>query len=156
MFRGDCKRRAQPDPSMKLALFLTSLALPFAAIAGDFPAGSPAFASSFAAATTAAQASGKPVVVVFSASWCPPCQVMKNEVYPSAAVKDFRNRFEWAYLDIDEPENAAIAERFGVNGIPHIQFLNQQGKSLGNQVGSTTPEEFAKRLDKVLRKAGPR
>jgi len=141
---------------MKLALFLTSLALPFAAIAGDFPAGSPAFASSFAAATTAAQASGKPGVVVFSASWCPPCQAMKNEVYPSAAVKEFRDQFEWAYLDIDEPENAAASERFGVDGIPHIQFLSKDGKNLGNQTGSSSPAEFAKRLDKVLRKAGQR
>ena len=141
---------------MKLATFLTSIALPLAATAGDFPAGSPGFSTSLEAATLAAKASGKPVVVVFSASWCPPCQAMKQSVYPSAAVKPLQDRFEWAYLDIDEPANEAVAKKYGVKGIPHIQFLSKDGKKLDKQVGSSSPEEFAAELQKVLKKVSPR
>jgi len=141
---------------MKVSLIVAALVVPMVVMAGEFPAGSPRFASSLSAATKAASVSGKPVVVVFSASWCPPCQTMKNEVYPSAAVKAFHDRFEWAYLDVDDESNAAAAEKLGVDGIPHIQFLSTTGKDLGQQVGSSSAEEFAKRLEKVLKKSGSR
>jgi thiol-disulfide isomerase/thioredoxin len=139
---------------MKLALLLSTLALPFASIAGEFPAGSPPFVTSLEAVTKASQASGKPAIVVFSASWCPPCQSMKHDVYPSAAVKPLHDQFVWAYLDVDDPANAAAAKKFGVNGIPHIQFLGKDGKKLQKQVGSSSPEDFAKLLKGVLKKTG--
>jgi thiol:disulfide interchange protein len=134
-----------------ITILLAALTLPL--LAGDFPAGSPKFEHSLAAVTKAAKTSGKPVIVVFSAVWCPPCQMMKKEVYPSAAVKALHDKFEWAYLDVDEDSNAAAAKKYGVNGIPHIQFLSKDGKDLGNQVGSTSAEDFAHSLEGVLKKA---
>jgi thiol:disulfide interchange protein len=120
---------------------------------GDFPAGSPPFVTSYEAVTKAAAASGKPVVVVFSASWCPPCQMMKTDVYPSVAVKAWHDQFEWAYLDVDNAANEAAANKFGVSSIPHIQFLSKEGKSLGREIGGLSAEDFAKRLEKVRKKA---
>lgn len=134
-----------------LTLIAAVLALPL--LAGDFPAGSPKFEHSFDAVTKAAAKSGKPMIVVFSAVWCPPCQMMKKDVYPSAAVKKLHEKFEWAYLDVDEDSNAAAAKKFGVNGIPHVQFLSKDGKDLGSQIGATSPEDFAASLEGVLKKA---
>jgi thioredoxin-related protein len=133
-------------------LILAAIALPL--LAADFPKGSPKFEHSFKAVSTAAAKSGKPVILVFSAVWCPPCQAMKKEVYPSDAVKAFHDKFEWAYLDVDEESNSKTAAKYGVQGIPHIQFLSKDGKDLGNQVGSTSPEDFASTLEKILKKAG--
>lgn len=135
-----------------IPLILAAIALPL--LAGDFPEGSPKFASSLKQATNAAEKSGKPVILVFSAVWCPPCQMMKKEVYPSAEVKALHDKFEWAYIDVDEESNAAAATKFGVQGIPHIQFLSKDGKDLGNQVGGTSPSDFAHTLENVLKKAG--
>lgn len=135
----------------RLLLLLAALALP--ALAADFPKGSPKFLTSYDAAVAAAMAEKKPVVVVFSAVWCPPCQVMKKSVYPSKEVAPLHDKFVWAYLDTDEEANASAAQKHGVSGIPHIEFLSPQGKSLGNQVGSTSPAEFAGTLEKVLAKA---
>jgi thiol:disulfide interchange protein len=135
----------------RLLLLLAALALP--ALAADFPKGSPKFLTSYDAAVTAAKAQNKPVVMVFSAVWCPPCQVMKKSVYPSKEVTPLHDKFVWAYLDTDEEANASAAQKHGVSGIPHIEFLNSQGKSLGNQVGSTSPAEFAGTLEKILAKA---
>jgi thiol:disulfide interchange protein len=121
--------------------------------AADFPKGSPEFVTSYAAALKASKISGKPVVLIFSAAWCPPCQSNKHNVYPSAAVQPFHDRFVWAYLDADEDANIPVMRKFGVTGIPHIQFLDKTGKSLGSAVGGTTPEEFAKTLEDTLKRA---
>ena len=121
--------------------------------AADFPKGSPSFVSSYDAALKAAKEGGKPLILVFSASWCPPCQANKQNVYPSAQVKPFHNKFVWAYLDTDLRTNAVAAEKFGVSGIPHIQFLSKDGTSLGNLVGGTSPQDFAATLTQVLGKS---
>ncbi len=122
--------------------------------AGNTPAGSPAFEHKLAGALTKAKAANKPVIAIFSAVWCGPCQQMKKNVYPSAAVKPFHDKFVWAYLDADEKGNKADMNKFKVNGIPHIEFLDSAGKSIGKQVGSTSPEAFAKTLEAMLKKAG--
>ena len=137
----------------KFILCLTAALFALPLLAGDFPKGSPPFEHSLASVEAKAKKSGKPMVVVFSAVWCPPCQAMKKDVYPSKEVTALHDKFEWAYIDVDEEGNAAAAKKFGVNGIPHIELLDSSGKSLGNQVGSTSPGDFAATLKKTLAKA---
>ena len=131
------------------------IALPFSASAGEFPKGSPAFLTSYSKVLEAQKASGKPAIIVFSATWCGPCQTMKKTVYPSDAVKPFHDKFIWAYLDTDVAENKKPATKFKVEGIPHIEMVNSAGASIGQQVGGSSPAAFAKKLEKVLEKAGP-
>lgn len=137
---------------MKKTILLVLAAVTGLALAGDFPKGSPSFKDSSSYALSAAKKSGKPVVMIFSAAWCPPCQAMKHDVYPSEAVKAFHDKFIWAYLDVDDESNAGIASKYGVNGIPHIEFLNAEGKEIDKQIGGTSPEAFAKKLASVLAK----
>jgi len=146
--------RLRKTHPMKKIVTLLLAAFTASALASDFPKGSPAFKTSATEAIAAGKAEGKPVILVFSASWCPPCQMMKKEVYPSEAVKKLHDKFEWAYLDVDEEANGKTAAKYGVQGIPHIQFLSKDGKDLGNQVGGTSPEDFASTLEKILKKAG--
>lgn len=130
------------------------LAASTASSAADFPKGSPAFEHKLSEALSKAKAEGKPVIAVFSAVWCGPCQMMKKDVYPSREVKKFHDKFVWAYLDTDDSANSADATKYGVSGIPHIQFLDAEGKPVDKQVGSSSPDEFAKTLKDVLKKAG--
>ena len=121
----------------------------------DFPKGSPKFETKYKSALAEAKKTGKPVLLVFSATWCGPCQANKKNVYPSDAVKPYHDKFVWAYLDADEKANKKPMEEFGVSGIPHIQFLDKDGKSIDKVVGGSNPDAFAKKLEDVLAKAGP-
>jgi thioredoxin-related protein len=137
---------------MKKTLLLILAAATSLALASDFPKGSPEFKDNSASALSAAKESGKPVILVFSAVWCPPCQAMKKEVYPSEAVKAYHDKFIWAYLDVDVSSNEKAAEKYGVSSIPHIQFLDSAGKELDKQIGGSSPEAFAKTLKGILAK----
>ena len=141
---------------MKKLIAFLSIALLAAShtFAGDFPEGSPTFEHKLADALTKAKAANKPIIVIFSAVWCGPCQQMKKKVYPSAEVKPFHDKFIWAYLDADDNANDEDSKKFGVSGIPHIEFLDSTGKSIGKQVGSGSAPDFAKKLEEMLKIAG--
>jgi thioredoxin-related protein len=68
-------------------------------------------------------------------------------------VKAYHDKFIWAYLDVDDASNERAATKAGVDGIPHIQFLDAAGNELGKQVGGNSPEAFAKTLEGILSKA---
>jgi thioredoxin 1 len=114
----------------------------------------PAFEHKLSDALAKAKTQGKPVIAIFSAVWCGPCQMMKKEVYPSTEVRQYHDKFVWAYIDTDEESNAPDAQKYGVQGIPHIQFLDKDGNAVDKQIGASSPEDFAKTLDGVLKKAG--
>lgn len=130
------------------AIFATSLH------AADFPEGSPKFATNAEVAMKAAQTNGKPIILVFSAAWCGPCQTMKKEVYPNAEVKPFHDKFNWAYLDIDVEANSKLSNTYHVEVIPNIVFLNAAGQKIDQQEGGGAPDVFAQTLAKVLKKSG--
>ena len=113
--------------------------------------GGPAFSHDYTKALAKAKASNKPLILIFSASWCPPCQQMKHSVYPSKEVQPYHDKFVWAYLDADLKENARVLGAYGVSGIPHIEFLTPGGKSMGHFAGAVSPEKFTEVLDKVLK-----
>jgi thiol:disulfide interchange protein len=122
--------------------------------ASHFPEGSPKFGTDYQSALAEAKKENKPVVLVFSAAWCGPCQSMKKTVYPSKEVTPLHDKFVWAYLDVDEEANAAPAMKYKVEAIPHIQFLAADGKEISAQIGGASPGEFAGTLQTVLAKAG--
>lgn len=140
-------------PAMNRILTLAFVLITAAASASGFPKGSPNFAASFKEVQARAKKSGKPMILIFSAVYCPPCQVMKEEVYPSEVVKPFHDKFEWAYLDLMDRDNIKTAEQFHVSPIPDIRVLGNDGKELVSQNGPTNAEDFARTLEKALKLA---
>ncbi|OYW71396.1 MAG: hypothetical protein B7Z37_27910 [Verrucomicrobia bacterium 12-59-8] len=138
---------------MKKALLLLAAWCSITLHAADFPAGSPKFFTTSSAVLKAAKENGKPIVMIFSASWCGPCQSMVKDVYPSSLVQPLQDKFNWAYLDIDNEANGKLSEGFKVETIPQVFFLDAAGKTtLDHLADATTPENFAKKLTKVLKK----
>ena len=67
-------------------------------------------------------------IVVFTAGWCPPCQVMKKEVWSNKDVqKDISQYKGIIFLDIDIPNNLQYFRSLGGKTIPRV-FLIKGGK----------------------------
>lgn len=136
-----------------ILFFAVSAALVFGGITRAAEGG-PEFFDDFDKARKASQEAGKPLITIFSASWCGPCKKMKKNVYPSAEVTPYHDRFVWAYLDADQGKNKSLMKQFQVNGIPHISFISPGGELIGQARGAVAPASFAKTLSETLVKAG--
>jgi thioredoxin 1 len=72
----------------------------------------------------------EPVVVDFTAVWCPPCQMMAPVVERLAG--EFAGKVKIGKLDTDA--NPEIAIRYGVSGIPTLGLF-REGKLVDRLVG---------------------
>jgi thiol-disulfide isomerase/thioredoxin len=110
------------------------------------------------------QYAGKPVIVNFWASWCPPCQ----QETPLLASWYKQQHGHVVLLGLDENDNATnaltfahakgvsypigfdpnvtVASAYGVDGLPQTFFLNAQHRIVDHVLGAVTTAELAKGL----------
>lgn len=126
----DCEKEAAV-----VALATTPSTAPAAA-----PAAAPAYdekADAHAdvqAALAAAKASGKPVVVVFGANWCPDCRALDKALKNDANAALMSSSFHVVKVDVGQfDKNLDIAKAYGdpiKKGIPAAAVLSPQGEVL--------------------------
>lgn len=98
-------------------------------------------------ALVVAQAQGKPVLVDFSAIWCPTCRALHADVFTDAAVKQaITTGFVLARVDYDEPEARAFMQRYAVQGFPTLLALSSDGRLLRRVPISFNPAALAATL----------
>ena len=103
----------------------------------------PAVSHDYKEALARSARESKPILLIFTATWCGPCQYMKKEVYPSADVQRIADRYVWVMLDVDNRENRSLHDKYGVRGIPNIVITDSNGRVKNRQIGSSSPVEFA-------------
>ncbi len=64
-------------------------------------------ANTYAAAYQDTQDSGKPLVVLVGASWCPACQSMKTSTMPAIAAQGGLSNVAFAYVNVDAQHDLA-------------------------------------------------
>ena len=107
------------------------------------PSNNVAWAGNFTQAQQQAADSGKPIILYFTGEWCVPCRIMKRQVLADPEVEALINaQFVPVALDVDDPENAALMERYNIVGPPVIIVTDAEGNALRWQAGGMNKTEF--------------
>jgi thioredoxin len=67
----------------------------------------------------------------FWATWCPPCKQLKPTI--EALEKEYEGKIEIKSIDVDQ--NKDLAQKFKVQAIPTLVFLDAKGNELSRIVG---------------------
>lgn len=85
-----------------------------------------------------------PVIVDFTADWCPPCRVLAPLF---ARLSDaYKGKLRFAKMDTDE--NVTVPARMGIQGAPTL-ILFAHGKPVGRIVGPH-PGRLQQSVEKLL------
>lgn len=98
-----------------------------------------------------ARKNGQPVLLEFTADWCPPCEELEKHTFSDESVIEATRPFVAVRVDVTDYESAQsqqLRARFGITGVPEILFLNGRGEEIrpARVVGFVGPNDFVRRL----------
>jgi len=89
--------------------------------------------------------SKSPVLLDFTATWCPPCKMMKPHLHK--VEEAFGDRLKVVEIDIDE--NSYLPAFFRVEGIPRL-IVVKDGKVVASDVGGRDYDELLDFLEPAV------
>ncbi len=102
------------------------------------------FEHNFNKALHKAQNQNKEVMMMYSATWCPECNYMKEVVFKDKKVVNYINsHFVVLGLDIQKDK---LPKGFNFMGIPTFFFINKDAKQIGKIEGGDKADKFLKKL----------
>lgn len=114
------------------------------------------FHGAWSEALAKAKADNKLIFVDAYASWCGPCKMMSNKIFPDASVGEFYNsNFLCLKIDMEKPENAEFAGKYPVSAYPTLLFIDADGKVVLKDVGAKDVSGLLDFGRKAITKSGP-
>jgi thiol:disulfide interchange protein len=109
------------------------------------------WSASLTKARKLAQQQHKPILLDLYAEWCGPCKEMLRTTYKDKQVVARAKQFVPVLINSDkQPE---VAEKYGVDALPTVIFLDANGKLIRKEIGYHDADEFLKLTDEVLKQA---
>ena len=89
--------------------------------------------------------SAKPVLVDFSADWCPPCKML-NPVIERISL-EYQEQLDIYGVNTDE--SPKLAQRFNISGVPTLIFF-RDGKEIKKLVGFRDYDSLKKEIESIV------
>jgi len=100
--------------------------------------------STFEEAQKMALATNKLIIVDFWATWCGPCKKMDADTWSDDRVVAALDDFIFVKIDIDR--NKELAQKYGINAIPNVFFLDANGVAVHSSLGYSSANEMLKSM----------
>lgn len=112
------------------------------------------FEGTFEDAVAKAKKEKKNLFVDFYADWCEPCKLMGEQVFVLPEVGEYFNKnFVCCQLNVESPENKALVQKYKINALPTMLFLNVKGEVLQSINGTKEPAAFVHEAKVVMGEA---
>ena len=101
--------------------------------------------------------SGKPLVVLIGAEWCPACKVMKNATMPQVAKDGVFHDVAFTVVDADKQPQVA-KEMLSSGGIPQLVMFHRTADGWRHErlIGAQSPSAVVNFLRRGIRNAADR
>ena len=103
-----------------------------------------------ASALKEAKATHRQVFVDIWTEWCPPCQRMRLQVFPTPQAQAALKKVVAASILVEKtdrtliPAGVAVDQRYGSGAYPTLVMLDEDGKVLRRHTGALDPAGLAK------------
>lgn len=100
-----------------------------------------------AEAQTLAKAENKPLLIYFSAYWCPSCRRMDREVLSHSAVKEkMDERYIFVRIDSEAEGTRAHMKRYDLHGFPSLLLTDAEGTLIRHLPRTNDAQQFEQAL----------
>jgi thiol:disulfide interchange protein len=94
-----------------------------------------------------ARETGQPVMLFFSAQWCPTCKSLINSAFSDNRVVKACRKIVPVYVDVDQ--NPSLSADYQIRYVPTVFLLNSQGQPVAKLVGSSDAGDYIAAIKKI-------
>ncbi|WP_320663333.1 thioredoxin domain-containing protein [Prochlorococcus sp. MIT 1223] len=95
----------------------------------------------------------KPTVFEFYADWCEVCKKMAPSMFN--IEKNYSDRVNFVLLNVDNPRWGELIDKYEVNGVPQLTFLDKDAKVIYVSKGLQSEEQINKSINYLLNERIP-
>ncbi|UCD48912.1 MAG: thioredoxin family protein [Phycisphaerales bacterium] len=106
-----------------------------------------AWVRSYQDAREVAKGKNRPMLVFFTASWCPWCHKMEDETLNQEEVVSSLRRFACVKIDVEKHRDMALA--YAVSSLPRTIVINTHDEMVGDWLGYRDVEQFLDLVDQI-------